>query len=275
MIQFAPGRNLIKSIQVILRARARAFCLVYLLARLSPALLHVVCRREEGGTGCCFLFKLMYAAYIYLNLKRTIPMEGSMNGNLNHRSVNVFGALGLLVTDRVFAAVEQRGKVSRQEGVTLVQIGLGAPSFVRLQEVLGLTQSAASRLVDKLTGKGLVLKTPRLDDPRGKLLRLTRKGEELRQTILADRASALQEMLAPFDSKEISLLLELVSKIFRASSTSPGGQEAAALACRLCDWAHCPQGSCPARGIKQDVVPASFEEAPASSGPKRLPAHLL
>lgn len=184
--------------------------------------------------------------------------------NTDSRTLNIFGALGLLIADRVFAAVEQAGDLGRREGVALIQIGLFAPTFVNLQTTLRLSQSAASRLVDRLAARGWVVKNAHPEDPRERVLQLTPAGEALMGDILDRKQNSLQELFATLDAGETSRLLDLARKIFAAGIRS---QEESDRTCRMCDLSQCPQTNCPARH--------RVGERATAPAPKRLPAHLL
>lgn len=184
--------------------------------------------------------------------------------NIDPRALNIFGAFGLLLADRVFAAIDGQKELSRQEGIALIQIGLFSPSFAKLEASLRLTQSATSRLVDKLAAKGLAAKKPKSEDPREKSLYLTRQGEECMQKILQARQSALREIFEVLDPEERVRLLALVSKIF---ATNINDKQESDRVCRMCNLAECPQDRCPARYTGQDAL-----EPPE---PRRLPTHLL
>ncbi len=187
-----------------------------------------------------------------------------MNKSIDPRTLNIFGAFGLLLADRVFTAVGGGGELGRQESVALIQIGLFSPAFANLQTTLRLTQSATSRLVGRLAARGLVAKQARPDDPRGKRLRLTRRGEEMMQAMLAARQAALQELFAALGEDEAATLLDLVSKILAANIRD---EEESGTVCRMCDLGKCPQERCPVRRAPQ----GGFVEPDS----KRLPTHLL
>lgn len=187
-----------------------------------------------------------------------------MAANTDSRTLNIFGALGLLIADRVFAAVEQSGDLSRQEGAALIQIGLFAPTFGNLQTTLRLSQSATSRLVDRLASRDWVAKNAHPEDPRERVLQLTPAGEALMRDILERKQNSLQELFATLDAGETSRLLDLAGKIFSAGIRS---REESDRTCRMCDLSGCPQASCPARHRAGERI--------APSAPKRLPAHLL
>ncbi len=184
----------------------------------------------------------------------------------DHRTLNILGAFGLLVADRVFAVIERTEVLSRQEGVALVQIGLFSSGFTNLQTTLCLSQSAASRLVDRLAARGLALKSTHPEDPREKILTLTAQGAKLMQDILDQRQAALGELLAPLNSGETADLLRLAAKVLAGNIRSQAESD---LTCRLCDLGKCPQENCPARhGAER---PAAVTPV----APRRLPAHLL
>ena len=187
-----------------------------------------------------------------------------MDTHIDARALNIFGAFGLLLADRVFACIDEQPGLSRQEGVALIQVGLFSPSFANLETSLRLTQSATSRLVAKLAAKGLVTKLARSEDPREKFLRLTREGEERMQDILQARQAELHSVFAVLDSEEAARLLAIVSKILAANI---GSKKESDQVCRMCDLVKCPQDRCPACYADQ-----AARELPES---RRLPTHLL
>ena len=191
-----------------------------------------------------------------------------MAANTDSRTLNIFGALGVLIADRVFAAVEQSGDLSRQEGAALIQIGLFAPTFGNLQTTLRLSQSAASRLVDRLAARDWVVKNAHPEDPRERILQLTPAGEALMGDILDRKQNSLRELFATLDAGETSRLLDLAEKIFAAGIRS---REESDRTCRMCNLSRCPQASCPARHRAEERA----TERAATPAPKRLPAHLL
>ena len=187
-----------------------------------------------------------------------------MNMKIDHRTLNIFGAFGLFLADRLFAAIDGQQEFTRQEGIALIQIGLFSSSFANLETSLRLTQSATSRLVDKLAAKGLVVKKARDGDPREKNLRLTRQGEERMEKILRARQATLHDVFEVLDTEEMARLLTIVSKILTANISS---KQESDRVCRICDLPRCPQDRCPARYAGQDAL-----ESPE---PRRLPTHLL
>ena len=189
-----------------------------------------------------------------------------MNTTPDARTLNLCSAFALLLSERMFAAMDGQGGVSRQEGLALMHIGAFSPGFAALQGPLRLTQSATSRLVDRLAAKKLVSKKTRPADPREKVLSLTRQGKETVAAMLAARQAALQELFHSLDAEEMATLQKLVSKLLAAGEVS---QSEAVLACRLCDAQACAGAAiCPARGAKPDQILDHSE-------PRRLPTHLL
>ncbi|MEE6296140.1 MarR family winged helix-turn-helix transcriptional regulator [Georgenia wangjunii] len=76
--------------------------------------------------------------------------------------------------------------LATREYDVLFQLSLGTGEGMRmreLNELILLSQPSLSRMVDRLSAKGLVRRVPAPDDARGVLVALTAAGAELQQTI--------------------------------------------------------------------------------------------
>jgi DNA-binding MarR family transcriptional regulator len=72
-------------------------------------------------------------------------------------------------------------------------------------------KSTITRLVDRLEGDGLALRTPDPDDRRAQRLLLTRRGEEVRAGAVALHDAAIERrmnLLAPEEQAQLTTLLE-------------------------------------------------------------------
>ncbi len=89
-----------------------------------------------------------------------------------------------------------------------------APS--ELADLTGMTRGAASKLVDRLVGKGLVTRKDRTDDRRFQQIALTVAGQKLVPALaaLADRND--EEFFAPLTKSEREGLLATLKKLVQA-----------------------------------------------------------
>lgn len=149
------------------------------------------------------------------------------------RLENLLGALSLTVTDRMRRSASE---VSSSEQAAMITL-LAHPDrpVAWVAAVLGLTDSGATRLADRLVRDGLVQRT-KGSDGRRRELRLTAAGEERARDHLASRADALTSVtdgLPAADREQLErLLAELVGRL--ADTRLP-----ALATCRLCDREAC------------------------------------
>ena len=167
------------------------------------------------------------------------------------RTLNIIGAFSVLVSDRIQKAISRQSILSTQESIALIQIGLFSPTFHNLQTTLQLTQSATSRLVNKLVEKQFIIKDSSSDDLREKSLRLTNKSEQLVNEILSSRYESLESMLHTLTPEETSTFLKIISKILEHSIQCEIDSD---ITCRMCDLCHCPQDKCPAQPNKDKYI---------------------
>lgn len=127
-----------------------------------------------------------------------------------------------------------------------------------LSRVLGLTDSGATRLVQRLVSAGLVEQAAG-DDRRGRSLRLTPAGRTRADEVLASRRHRVAAVLSPLSAAERAILEGLLETVVTALAHD---RPTALRTCRLCDRAACggPTGDqCPL----EHTVPAA--------GPPRRP----
>jgi DNA-binding MarR family transcriptional regulator len=163
---------------------------------------------------------------------------------LNHRRLEqLLAAQALAVADRVREATQA---ASAQEGsgpAALVHLKAHPGGSVGdLERVVGLSQTGAGRLVDRLAEAGLVERRAGRDG-RTQALLLTREGLKAAARVLELRAKAvapLLEHLTPAERLDLERLLERI--IHGLAHDRPG----ALRVCRLCDRAACYSGpGCP------------------------------
>ena len=112
-----------------------------------------------------------------------------------------------------------------------------------LRSPLGLTHSAAVRVVDRLAEAGLVRREPGTDR-RSVAVALTPAGREVAARAAQARAEALEAAIAALDTAERAELGRLHEKILSAVTDS---RTTAGRTCRLCDSHACghEEGRCP------------------------------
>ena len=153
------------------------------------------------------------------------------------RLENLVGAQALALTDRLLAAgdgPEAGGSESERAALVTLLAHPGQP-VSWLGEVLALTSSGVTRLVDRLEVAGLVTRTTGTD-ARRRTVELTGAGRRRARGVLRARCSAMEEALAPLtrrDRTELERLLDLVVGGL-AEDRVP-----AMRVCRMCDRPAC------------------------------------
>ncbi len=159
------------------------------------------------------------------------------------RLENLLGAWSLTVTDRM-AAVGAAAGLSGTDQAALVTL-LAHPDrpVSWLGDVLGLTSSGATRLVDRLVAAGWVARSPG-DDTRQRRLRLSRSGSTLARKLVGARGSVLADSLAELKAIDRARLEDILERLVGASASDP---MPAMRTCRLCDRTACRSGNheCP------------------------------
>lgn len=153
------------------------------------------------------------------------------------RLANLLGVQALALTDRLMTAGPGSAtELSGSERAAVVTL-LAHPdrSVSWLGEVLGLTSSGITRLLDRLVAAGWVTRDKGLD-ARSRRVRLTRAGRARARAVLRARREVMSDVIRPLsadDRKELERLLDLVVSGL-ADTRGP-----ALRACRLCDRAAC------------------------------------
>ncbi|MEV0699621.1 MarR family transcriptional regulator [Saccharopolyspora sp. NPDC050389] len=86
--------------------------------------------------------------------------------------------------------------LSVKEFDALINIPASGVRFRELNDLVILSQSALSRLVDRLEAKGFVVRTPSEDDSRGVDIELTEAGRKLARSAARTNASAVERRFA-------------------------------------------------------------------------------
>lgn len=155
---------------------------------------------------------------------------------------NLLGALALLLTDEVCAAVEKSLGLGGSAPAALVTIGKRpGQSIETLCKTLGLSHSGTVRLVDRLVAAELIERQAG-SDGRSLALFLTQQGEAICTRVLSSRQQLLVKALSVLNDQESVQLQALLEKL---SQELPSDLEHARQACRLCDFSVCSSHQCP------------------------------
>ncbi|QKG21421.1 MarR family winged helix-turn-helix transcriptional regulator [Actinomadura verrucosospora] len=178
---------------------------------------------------------------------------------MHNRLANLLGAASLAVTDLAVGGATRAAGVSASGAGALVVLahapGLGVTELGRR---VGLTQSAAARMLDGLEAAGLARRAP--GPGRGVQVRLTPAGEEAVDAVLTARGAPLATALAALDADERDRLAALLGKLLTGLYAEIGDAE---VMCRLCDRECCTDGAvCPVGQAERDA--AGGEKAAAT-----------
>jgi DNA-binding MarR family transcriptional regulator len=161
------------------------------------------------------------------------------------RAANLLGTVALAVRDRMVEAVAQRPGDSETAAAALSALDqfLAGPSIDRLSQVVGLSQSGAVRLVDRLEHDGLVRRSPGADG-RTTAVSLTPAGRRAARQLERSRLQLLEATLHPLSAGERETLAALLARVVVGMMREPG---ATRWMCRLCDLSACGRaaGHCP------------------------------
>ena len=181
----------------------------------------------------------------------------------SHQHVaNVFGALSLVVADRMNAAVEAVAALGPSAPAALAALHefLDGGSVTQLSSVLGLSHSGTVRLVDRLAVEGLVERIG-AQDGRAVSVVLTSSGRRVALRIRRARSKALTSALSALTSDEVDNLVAALDKMLttitlaRADERSDRSHDRPQpWLCRLCDFAACgrSEGNCPVNNAVTD-----------------------
>jgi DNA-binding MarR family transcriptional regulator len=111
------------------------------------------------------------------------------------------------VSDQLAAALLERHQLSLSEFDALVNMPSESVRINELKERMILSQSAVSRLVDRLEKRGLLEKVPCEDDLRGVEVALTAAGRRLRSKAIRTNAEVVDEHFAsPLTADQLAAL---------------------------------------------------------------------
>jgi len=190
--------------------------------------------------------------------RRADPARGSSASSDPEpgRLANLMGAWALGVADRIESAASTAAGRGGRAPAALVALHefAGGGTIEDLRRVLGLTHSAAVRLVDALVADGHVTRRPGVGDARSVGVILTASGRAAAQRILRARAEAVEATLADLTQAQRGSLTALAERLtgdladIRLDERREGRPPAGGWLCRLCDFEVCgrPVGRCPA-----------------------------
>lgn len=193
------------------------------------------------------------------------------DASVRPRVANLLGALAVALQERILVAATSA--TARPASDTTALVGL--TSFLEgesqdaVASVLGLTQSGAVRLVDRLADAGLVRRQAG-PDARTHAVVPTEAGRRAGLAAREGRLAAIDEVLEVLDAADVDRLLPLLEKLLGGLTTS---REDARHTCRLCTLEICghEDGRCPvtrAADISERAVAVASDRAPDGS-----PAH--
>ncbi|GGV22647.1 hypothetical protein GCM10010182_51130 [Actinomadura cremea] len=161
---------------------------------------------------------------------------------MHERLANLLGATSLAVTDVVVAGTAGAAGVSPSGAAALIVLAHDPePGVTELGRRVGLSQSAAARMVDGLQAAGLVERLPAAS--RVVRVRPTAAGRTAARTMLAARGAPLAGALSALDDGERAALAVLLGKLLGRLYDEIGDAD---VMCRLCDRGCCTDGAvCP------------------------------
>ena len=161
------------------------------------------------------------------------------------RAVNLLGSASLAISDRLRRGAEAGAGHGGSAPAALISLAgyLDGSPIEALRDPLGLTHSAAVRVVDRLVAAGLARRRPGRDG-RSVAVELTDQGRQAADGALSARQAALEEILGPLSASERTELARLHEKLLRGLTE---GRASARSICRLCDLHACGhiEGICP------------------------------
>jgi MarR family transcriptional regulator, negative regulator of the multidrug operon emrRAB len=166
-----------------------------------------------------------------------------MHQIMDDRLANLLGVAVLATHDRMRAAVEAELPAGGAAPAALVHLHAHPGETVEaLRRVLGISQPATVRALDRLATAGLLERRPG-PDRRSLALHLTADGERAAERLHARRTEALNALLEVLAPAERDALRPLLERLVASLAADRAG---ALRTCRLCDRAACTSApGCP------------------------------
>lgn len=157
-------------------------------------------------------------------------------------AANKLGALALALTDAMAEGFDALS--SSAAAAVLILRREEALATTDLARLVGLSQPACTRMIDRLVADGLAERRA----ARGRVVpvALTPKGRRLGELIQARRLAVLRGALDALDKKERKEFERLLDKALTAVMAGDR-PSATPHPCRLCEHALCRSGTCPGR----------------------------
>ena len=150
---------------------------------------------------------------------------------------NKLGALATLVAD-----VPTIDGQSQSTAAALLTLHYHGPLMVTgLAAILGLSQPAASRLLDRLVSDRLATRSRR-PGARETLVDLTPGGRKIAEQAQTRRLERLQAVLAPLSTEQRQVLEQMLDAILALPIKN---RDQARHLCRFCDHSLCDGAACP------------------------------
>ncbi|WP_219413284.1 MarR family winged helix-turn-helix transcriptional regulator [Pseudonocardia nigra] len=166
------------------------------------------------------------------------------------RTANLLGAAALAVTDLIVAGATSAAGTSSSGAAALVVLcadpGIGV---TELGKRIGLTQSAAVRMVETLEQRGLVERRPTAG--RSVAVHPTDDGRAASDALLGARGGRLTALVEALPAADRETLAALLDRLLTAVYAEVGSSERV---CRLCDRPACTDGGriCPVGQAERD-----------------------
>jgi DNA-binding MarR family transcriptional regulator len=186
------------------------------------------------------------------------------------RTANLLGAASLALSDLLLVGATAAAGTSSSGAAALVVLSTNPGlSVTELGRRIGLTQSAAARMVDGLEKQGLV----RREATWGRWVAIhpTGLGAQAAQSLLTSRGDALQAALNHLDEEEQTQLERLLSKLLTGLYRQPGDAERL---CRLCDRDTCVKDDATCPVGQADREHKSGTEHESRTEHKARPGHI-
>lgn len=158
------------------------------------------------------------------------------------RTANVLGALAVALNDRFLTELARLNTMTPSRAAALATLKeYPGDSIEQLATVLDLTSSGATRLVAGLVRDSLVDKRSGTD-ARSVAVHLTTTGTIVADEVLRARRACFGNLINGLGEDEQEVLANLCERMLISLGT---GQDWADRTCRFCDYANCPQQTCP------------------------------
>jgi len=160
------------------------------------------------------------------------------------RTANLLGAVALAVTDLALGGATKAAGVGASGAAALVTLSADpGMSVTELGRRVGLSQSAASRLVDSLEADRLVERRPNPLIGRWMTVHPTDAGRQTTHRLLTARGDPLTEVVSALDEDDRQALAGLLAKVLTQIYEQVGDAQ---YMCRLCDRNRCQaESTCP------------------------------